>query len=424
MRIWQAFGFGTLVALALASCGDDEKNQPPDGTGGTAGGTVGMGGSLGSGGSSINPGGSANVGGNGGVGGSLSSTGGGGGTLSTGGSGGVGGTGGSGGTPNATGGTGGISLGGAAGDAGGGGEGGGIIGPPEECIDVEPAPVDPNCESIGAAVASLYQRCSTDYMEFAWGTEAETAAVYRQECEKRQGLPGIELTMDDWVEWAGKLKAMPCQCYVFYEDPWEFYYGTLEDGEPCLVGSQCASSWCDGAGYTSCGTCRATKVEGEACVVGDCGSRMRCNAGSNTCEQPREYGEECVAHHDCAGWLPCYGGKCGDPLDVGEACAGQSFNECDVTKGICGAGTCQPRNTPGLGQNCLFGIYCQGNTYCEQTEASADYWLCESRGDVGDPCTIPANEPLHGTCLPHLLCDEEGTGTCYEPTFPTCEVAE
>jgi hypothetical protein len=208
--------------------------------------------------------------------------------------------------------------------------------------------------------------------------------------------------------------AMPCDCTLFFENPRILNYGTLEDGSPCLVGGQCASGSCS-AGLTSCGTCQSTKTLGEECTLGECGLGLRCNASSSTCELPRDLGEECAAHHDCIGWLACYDGVCSMPLELGEACAGESFNECIVMDGACANGTCQARNAPPPGENCYGGWMCQGHAYCNRTSEPVEDWICEPRGDVGDPCTTPEYLGPSGTCLSHLLCDVGNTDECIDP---------
>mgnify|MGYP005845884763 CR=1 FL=1 len=219
--------------------------------------------------------------------------------------------------------------------------------------------------------------------------------------------------------------------------------GTIPTGQPCSVGWQCVSGFCNTS--DSCpGVCADTKAAGASCETDEeCNLGLECNE-DNKCGQPaarKDQGDACEWDGQCKYGLYClindyqnYTGTCQPWLDENDTCESENqelecrpglgcnsetgkcqkvvivgegqacdneINVCSFSQNlICGGGSCikLPQNgEPCLQQYCWFGNYCGEDNQCHTIKEYGDTCttnqecsteLCDSQSHVCiyDPC--------------------------------------
>lgn len=100
--------------------------------------------------------------------------------------------------------------------------------------------------------------------------------------------------------------------------------GTSKEGDPCLVGDECASGICGPATTAAKGKCQkaGTGAAGDGCGGdNDCGKGLRC-AFDGTSMFPKcvaagtsDVNDTCTSNKDCRQGLLCQAGKCGSAIE-------------------------------------------------------------------------------------------------------------
>jgi hypothetical protein len=244
---------------------------------------------------------------------------------------------------------------------------------------------------------------------------------------------GSTRTLESTLSCAEAWATLPCDDVLRYMSPSCATPGTRAGGEPCAFGAQCASMRCTGSPIT-CGTClEAAATSGDCDPDAACPSGQECASGQcvdslpdpSVDNEPKGPGELCSAAVCPEGYACIREGdtvstRCLVPPAVGEPCAPSIH----VASPACGPGAyCAGGSLctllPGPGEPCGVGmhasqLYCHLDAYCTAG-------LCQRRADVGEACTLDADQYVQGTCLEGLRCDClvspcEGA-TCYEPRF-------
>jgi len=147
-----------------------------------------------------------------------------------------------------------------------------------------------------------------------------------------------------------------------------------DPGDPCNLGTQCASTYC---------------VDGACCSVSQCPSGQSCNipGSEGTCVVPLDNGLACTAGNQCksgncvdgfccgARSCPigqfCNTGSCGGPAPDGSHC--NSGDQC--ASASCVDGTCC------ASERCAFG---------ERCDVPTSPGICTGPQPIGGPCTSPS----------------------------------
>ena len=283
-----------------------------------------------------------------------------------------------------------------------------------------------NCSS-PAPTQSLQQACanyvsavrSAEYQCYGVAPESNKAVLWQRQaaaCVLDGRAPGSTLGADFWQGVATIIGAATPQCsyYEYSDSP-----GTLGVGDPCFLGVQCSTLWCQGTTVsTSTGA-----VANDAAVCGTCAARL-------------DFGASCDAATDvCVRGASCFGSHCrtlgqnGDPCTRTSDC---SFPTVCTSQGTCGAAAWQgaPCTTAadcGTDQACdhgtstcvpdtfnLPGQTCDGVVvYCERGACDTSTGLCPAVLPDGAACdpTDPSTQcDTYATCF-------EGTCQIVDPTL-------
>ena len=145
-------------------------------------------------------------------------------------------------------------------------------------------------------------------------------------------------------------------CFDFFADNSPaacVYTGTKQVGEPCAFPAQCASSYCNNAKTSTCGTCGEAPAVGSSCLNSACARGQDCVARAATCEVEGVVGDPCDNNlHICGADLACLGstatteGTCTQAINMEGAACSVTLGECDGThalscEGVTGMRTCQ-----------------------------------------------------------------------------------
>jgi hypothetical protein len=148
------------------------------------------------------------------------------------------------------------------------------------------------------------------------------------------------------------------------------FTGTLQMGDTCASGSECASGNCSipsDTGDCPLGTCGAAEVVanlGESCTIHQCAPGSFCDA-TQTCAHLEPQNTPCDFDTDCDYLLGCLGAT--------------------------GAKTCQP--VPHIGSACPDMACAEVNATCDATSAT-----CVALGLPGDACTTVSDCTFYGEC--------------------------
>jgi hypothetical protein len=169
-------------------------------------------------------------------------------------------------------------------------------------------------------------------------------------CAAASGFPSpmTETDCREWLRWEATRKP-PAECTT---------EGDLDDGSPCLVGTQCESKSCSLTG--ACGSCRAAGEIGDACHQdSDCRANLACVEGS--CGKFSDNGGPCGIDARCEPHLTCVDGSCATRPAEGEPC---QINGSDPLTGnpcavwpqelVCNGGVCEPYVIRAAGEVCGF----------------------------------------------------------------------
>jgi hypothetical protein len=254
-------------------------------------------------------------------------------------------------------------------------------------VDID-APMTP-CGRFALAYCERKQACANGYLTRDFGDISTCVTRENLVCTNGLGAPhtGQSVALVEQCT-----SGMPSYSCADLED------GNLPEtcnplgpgdiGSPCTFNAQCATGYCNGDRYSTCGTCSAPPSAGSSCATSNCDHNQSCtwnNVVTNVCEPYTPTGSECGA----------YGNP---PCQIGLTCAGAS----SVT-GV--GGTCEPAletagetcgsQNMGLGCDFAVGLWC----FAPPDEGAS----CIDISYVGDgmPCGYVGSgvaECTNGTC--------------------------
>lgn len=178
--------------------------------------------------------------------------------------------------------------------------------------------------------------------------------------------------------------------------------GTAEDcasGESCAGydyssgGAYCVSTCEEFGALTSGWYCRdgaPTRCEdggaANACSTCGCPDGQFCEPGTDACESPRDVGEPCFDHRDCAS------GNCGRVADAAPTCFVRAGAACDGTN--CGECAVLPDGSTSCLQACDDSATCGGaeesEALCWSTASAMGGFYCRTPCSTFDPSSCPA----------------------------------
>jgi hypothetical protein len=339
-------------------------------------------------------------------------------TLSPGASGAAGGGGAAGAGQGGTGGTG-------AGAAGRGGQAGETGAAGSAVARLDPAASLAACEAYGSRFCALFAQCLAPSFARSFRDLDDCVSFFQTTCQRAAMAPGaltlsaedgacIEATAtgscDDLVQKTfNQPGVLACRSLPV---------GAAPDGQPCAVGSQCASGRCRLASWQGCGRCQAVAEEGDECAFSrdflhdsGCARGLYCSF-DGSCHRPRNAGEKCDFEQICAVGFYC-DGICLPSPKPGEPCLGLP-GECGLLDCSGNPATCQPLSVETeVGKPCGYQakqfVYtvCGAGLSCLLTGQPSG--TCQPAPGEGAPCSSDLNAPCAGA---RLTCIE---GVCQVP---------
>ncbi len=268
----------------------------------------------------------------------------------------------------------------------------------------DPAAIQAACESLWKATLARIARCGGSPYSSERATELESR--YVQSCVNHGTARGSGYSATIIQSCATKTEGASCTLSAdqLCDEP----VGVLGTGDACRFPVQCASGRCVIATMTdTCGTCRATKADGDACQSGDyCAPGSECSSKVCTKVEYAASGGQCGSTTQ-----RCLGGSqaCG----TDKKCFDLPSNEGDACKSYC---------APGL--VCELNGKCAKYSYVKVGEVCDDTHRCEKGGCTNGKCVSPS--PDGTTCTNSTTCDMFATcvggvgGSCQIPSATSC----
>lgn len=276
------------------------------------------------------------------------------------------------------------------------------------------------CDSDAKARCDRISRCTADFQIVRdFGSYNKCIAVQAASCMESIARPKSGVTPAYRANCAKLIAAQSCGDWFEGVDPeCGPVKGPIADGQPCVSGNQCASTFCSIAANTLCGTCKPPKVVGDACSDTDpCGGDFRCEVsdpatGASTCVAPRRAGAACL--------------RSGKPCAAGYSCVvpvGATDGTC-VRRVTAVGEPCNRREETGPTCDARLGLYCpRAATTCVKTELGEGgkcnidtdnkEYFCADDGSCVRPLDPTTNtRPTLGTCQAAAPVG----GTCYRNT--------
>ncbi len=199
------------------------------------------------------------------------------------------------------------------------------------------------CGALGEAIrqyalvyCNKFSECSPWVLNTAIGNEEECIERTEDYYTWMARVPGIAFDALDMLDCSDAWSARRCEDYSAGDPAECIVPGTIENGEPCVVGAQCTSTYCAND-HWDCGYCTDPPNEGDPCPnteTMDCGPLLWCG-NAYTCERRRDVGDSCNGTYPCRNELSCYNGTCvAAPSEVGTACKYAEGLECAWTQGF------------------------------------------------------------------------------------------
>jgi len=269
----------------------------------------------------------------------------------------------------------------------------------------KPAPALETFEKLAGAYCDKLVQCT----HFGFERSYESG----DECRKRRmhlyrfwsELPDTGWSADNQEACFKAVYSLSCR--EFIDDNGQkacFPKGTRTDGEPCNAREQCASRYCETAGY-GCGTCKKAPEEGASCSEdNDCPdeSACLCDNGTPRCDKPRcrrlrDAEEACSATTPCGAGLNCLAERCElAPDRAGASCNPAQGQHCDtVSAGL----VCTPTGCAAL----KAADICSPTAYCKDRKTS-----CEIDPDSKEAACVAVPDDTGA-------CDPEAGRTCRFP---------
>lgn len=247
------------------------------------------------------------------------------------------------------------------------------------------------CDALFDAQANQAERCLKTSLPT--NSRAHMRDRFRAQCQELFSLPGSSATVEQLVGCARATLAADCRSATS-STPQACIggAGTLNDGQPCNVSTQCKSLACGFPAnglQSACGTCQSAQATGQPCGrdTSLCADQNDCVAGTCIHDQTQGVGAECTRSMTCAVGLTCMNRVCTPFGGLGSPC--RVRNECQDGM-ACASGTCVQEI--GLGfdcstspRACAMGLKCDPVTNtCRKTMVA----------NPGEPC----GEPAHTAC--------------------------
>lgn len=290
------------------------------------------------------------------------------------------------------------------------------------------------------SAANLYSvKCTGGVDPTHVGANDTRFATY---CDALEKLPGVASNFNDAISaCATAIGAADCNTTIDQIPACTtgIPNGTLNPGDACASGLQCASGGCsagaqlDDGGSSTCGTCEAPAADGAdcssaPCVTGDTCSLSIDSSGNlaETCTAqaaPGATGATCSSDGDCLGPNHCnfasadaQTGTCAAPSAAGATC---SANQNCATGLVCtGTDTQVCTTAVAVGGTCASSTDCAIGLACDATSLKC---ATQVYGAPGATCDSGVNGCSQGTCnIPQSSDPDAGTattGTC--PTVIT-----
>jgi hypothetical protein len=207
--------------------------------------------------------------------------------------------------------------------------------------------------------------------------------------------------------------------------------GSRADGQPCAFNGQCATGFCSGIKYATCGTCAEFPSAGASCAASDCGHNQLCVATTNLCQTRGVAGATCDPQTaPCAAGLSCAGATGSQTCQtaastVGAAC-GNGTPACFAVQELACSGPNQQKTCAAItfvDASAACGLMADGshadcragNCYTNAGPATAaDLGTCKSDAADGRAC----DTQLGPSCIAPARCVVAGTGTTGTCRFP------
>lgn len=315
-------------------------------------------------------------------------------------------------------------------------------------------------QCLNTAICGLFSRCGLPTLQ----EDCERVAPYEffvfdqndhisQEIIRQQIAAGVTAfhpeNLADCIANLGEATCQDLQTDVDFNVLCPIFTGTVADGDPCVLGTECATRGARCAGDALCqqndvccmhmctppvalngdcsggercesgahcvsGVCQSGELGSPCSLLGDCDPAFWCDPDKKQCQADVAAGGPCTNDDQCPPPQTCLGenlsgagsmGTCGRADQVNDSCDGTCFGFACYQPDPSMLGTCLA--VAGDGESCA-NVPCLGGFKCDATRH------CVRKGDVGDSCASTSDD-----CRPGLFCSTDVTpgnqGMCTAP---------
>jgi hypothetical protein len=279
------------------------------------------------------------------------------------------------------------------------------------------------CKAYAYARCTQLQSCSPTAILTSYGSVDTCEQYYSTSCEIAGAAPSTGSTVAHVTACTGEVASWKCSDLIYGENippDCQTVDGSLGDGSPCAVGTQCQTGWCAHAAGSACGTCAPLPKAGDPCTLSiQCGSGLTCVQSIGACAVHAQLGTQCSGTQPCDDGLTCVSNVCSAGVSTPGAACDPSGAGCNLYAGLaCDAesGTCQTLQLVSGGEAC--GTVGAQNQGCLAGLCSRG--ACVQAAALGHACDLTSPEP----CLSFAECvvtvDGGTVGTCELPGQTAC----
>lgn len=272
---------------------------------------------------------------------------------------------------------------------------------------------DEACTQLATALCNKLNECVPFFVNAFIGDQTTCLERYKKSCAPTFTATGSSATPAQTAQCAAAAKTMTCDDALSRKLPeaCRTTPGTLDDGAPCGVDSQCKNKLCRTTKGAACGACSKTGGSGSACQRDEeCDYELSCVQGK--CIAKGKAGASCTITDECLGTLGCSDGVCATPLAAGAACTiKKDQNPCSFAQGQ----YCHPRDkvcaqvgTAAAGGQCELSAeqitICSAGATCSISGGAVGQGTCQAPAadgatcsDTGPSCLAPAR-CVNGVC--------------------------
>jgi hypothetical protein len=282
------------------------------------------------------------------------------------------------------------------------------------------------CKEYAYTRCTALQGCSPTQMQIEFGDVATCETSFTDSCVLASAAPSSGSTLAHVQACTTAISGWVCSDLIYSQNTppaCATPQGSLTNGAPCTVNSQCQTAFCLRPAGAACGACAPAPNPGDPCTSSaQCGTGggLTCVGSTQKCTAFSQLGASCNGSQPCIDGLNCASGVCATGVSQANMPCVFDGAGCDKYAGLaCNAATatCQTLQLVGGGQAC--GDVANQVQDCKAGECTRG--VCVVNAPIGGACDIVAGPSCIGFALCFVNADGGTGGTCQIAGSATCD---